>query len=83
MAVQVIANDDSEVSAIVAALEASGFQATITISGRVDVTCPHTAVVGVNCRDCRIAQAQLAYDVALENLKTAEQNIALAVASHG
>jgi len=61
MSVQITANDDSEVSAIVAALEASGFKTSISITGRINAECPHSPVVGMNCRDCRIAQLQQRY----------------------
>lgn len=61
MSVQIIANDDQEVSSIVAALEASGFTATIVISGRVNATCTHSPIIGVNCRECRIAHLQRQY----------------------
>lgn len=61
MSVQIIANDDSEVAAIVAALEASGFKASIVVSGRINIDCPHSPIVGVPCRECRVTQLQQRY----------------------
>lgn len=61
MSVQIIANDDSEVAAIVAALEASGFKASIMVSGRIHGDCTHSPLVGLPCRECRVAQLQQRY----------------------
>ncbi|SAF45920.1 hypothetical protein [Enterobacter kobei] len=62
MSVQIIANDDQEVSSIVAALEASGFTASIVISGCVNTPCTHSPIVGMNCRQCHIAHLLQQYN---------------------
>lgn len=60
MEVKLIANGDTDINALISALEENGFKTgVVVVAARAG--CEHSPLAGVCCRECRIVRLQQRY----------------------